>query len=303
MVENTISLLYTVKFWFLLILSVPSVSCSISIIIYFCRQKRTISHHHHLTLVLVILSLLQITTDILFSILFYRQGRVIITSAAFCTWWNWWEYSLNGFLLFIMAWSSVQRHMFVFRNAFLAIRWQRIVFHFFPFVIACAYPFLFYLSVIILNKCENQWDFNVVLCSVPCFMIEEPVMVTYDFVVNIVFPIMMITIANICLVFRVVRKRQYRQTTLRRQRKLTLQLLCFSTLFIIFWFPLTINGLFVTFLPSSFSMDIQTNYLFILVYMVPILIPFVVLPNLSNFIKTLFHKQQRSVGPSPFFQN
>lgn len=166
MSDNTIPLLFTIKFWLLLILFIPSVLCSIMIVVYFYRQKQAISPHYHLTLLLIVVSFLHITTDILFSILFYRYGQVIIPSVVFCTWWSWWEYSLSTALLFIMAWASVQRHFLIFRNGFLGMRRQRILYHFIPFSVCCTYPALFYFSVIVMSQCQNQWDFTKVMLDI-----------------------------------------------------------------------------------------------------------------------------------------
>lgn len=168
MTDIIIPLLFTVKFWLLLILSIPATVCSITIFVYFYRKKQGIHHHHHLILVLVTISFLQITTDILFSMLYYRHGTVISPTAGFCTWWNWWEYSLGTSLLYTMAWGSIERHFLIFGSAFLATRRRRIVFHFFPGLIAVAYPVIFYLAVIVFNSCANQWDYNMVLVSFQC---------------------------------------------------------------------------------------------------------------------------------------
>lgn len=117
---------------------------------------------------------------------------------------------------------------------------------------------------------------------------------------DIVFPIGVVMTGNIYLIYRVIRKRPRRRVTWRRQRKLTIQLLCFSILLVIFWFPLTIYGLPLTFMPSSFSMDVQVDYLFFLIYMVPLLLPFVVVPHLSNFTQQVLGKDQRNVVPTRF---
>jgi cytochrome b len=151
-----------VKFWLLIILSIPSAICSLLIFAYFYRQRKQRSIHHHMTLLLVFLSFLQVTTDLPFVILYYQHGEVAVTTDSFCLWWNWWDYSTSGLLIFAMAWACVERHLLVFYNAMVSTRRKRILFHHIPIGIVCVYPLIFYLVVIVFNTCENQWDFQTV---------------------------------------------------------------------------------------------------------------------------------------------
>jgi hypothetical protein len=168
--DDTISPLSQVKFWILLILSIPSIICSLIVFIYFYqRRHKNVSLHQHLTLILVVISFLQITTDIFFSMLYYRYGKVVPASDIFCTWWNWWEYSLSGNLLYTMAWGSIERHFLVFHNSLMNTKRKRLIFHFLPASIACVYPTLFYLAVIVFSSCANQWDYDTVRSHLKCF--------------------------------------------------------------------------------------------------------------------------------------
>jgi hypothetical protein len=96
--------LVTTKFWFSLILAILSTICSVLIFIYFYRQQKKLTIHHHLTLILVVLSFVDRFTDVPFMLIYYHYGRVIPASDAFCLWWNWWSYSLLVSSLFAMAW-------------------------------------------------------------------------------------------------------------------------------------------------------------------------------------------------------
>jgi len=162
MADDTLSWLSHAKFWILLILSIPSIICSILILIYFYQKRRNISLDNHFIIVLIITSLLIKTTDIPFVMDYYKHGRVSYTSNAFCKWWNWWEYSTNGLLLFVMAWSSIERHLRVFNRTIMATRWKRFFFHFLPMLIAGLYPSIFYFAVMVLNSCKNQWNYETV---------------------------------------------------------------------------------------------------------------------------------------------
>jgi hypothetical protein len=162
MENDTVSWLFTVKFWLLLILSVPSTICSLLIFIYFYNERKNLSIHLHIVLLLILISFLQITTDNPFGIAYYHLGEVISASNIFCLWWNWWDYSTSGWLLIAMAWGSIERYILVFHDSFMLTKQKRMIFHLLPMIIVCVYPLVFYFVVIILNSCENNWNYEMV---------------------------------------------------------------------------------------------------------------------------------------------
>jgi hypothetical protein len=111
---------------------------------------------------LIVAGFIQMVTDTPFAIAYYHYGTVVLASNAFCTWWNWLDYSLNGFLLFVMAWGSIERHLLIFHRNLMNTRRKRILFHFLPMSIAGLYPVVFYFAAIVLNSCQNQWNYDAV---------------------------------------------------------------------------------------------------------------------------------------------
>ena len=154
---HTMDWLSQVKFWILLILSIPSALCSLLILTYFYRQRNQVSLHHHLIIVLLFASLFDMTS----LMAFYRRGYVFPATSGFCSWWNIVEYTANEVLLWSMAWGSVERHLLIFHNSLMSTRRKRLIFHFCPVLLVCLYPCLCYLSVV-LNSCQNQWDYEAV---------------------------------------------------------------------------------------------------------------------------------------------
>ncbi|UJR31083.1 hypothetical protein I4U23_018591 [Adineta vaga] len=259
MTEDVMSWLPQVKFWLLLVLSIPSTICSILIFIYFFRQRLKLTLDHHLTLVLVTGSFIQLTTNFPFIMIYNYFNFVIPTTTSFCLWWNWWEYASNGVLLFAMAWGSIERHLLVFSRTIMITRRKRIFFHVLPMLIACLYPVMFYFIVIILNPCQNQWNFNEAFCGIPCYLFSNPVLATYDLIADIVVPVLVVAIANVSLIIRVIWQKRQHQVSWHRQRKLTRQLVTIAILYILFWFPLTFNGLILIFAPTLSLLFIQNS--------------------------------------------
>ena len=80
--------LFTIKFWLLLSLSIPSTICSIFIFVYFCQKRKKLSAHHRFAFLLVLISFLQITTDLPFVMIYYRRVGIAVSYNSFCLWWD-----------------------------------------------------------------------------------------------------------------------------------------------------------------------------------------------------------------------
>ena len=134
-------------------------------------------------------------------------------------------------------------------------------------------------------------------------MIDQPSLGTYDFLANIVLSVVVITLANVILIIRIVQQKEARnnQAHWPHRRKLALQLLYVAMIFVVFWIPLTVNGLLLTFTSSETALNLQADYFFFFVYMVPILVPFVSLSYLPHFRKRLLARWRRRIGPSVHF--
>ena len=50
-------------------------------------------------------------------------------------------------------------------NGLVSTPRRRFFFHILPMVLACTYPVVFYLCAIVVNTCENQWDYQTGECS------------------------------------------------------------------------------------------------------------------------------------------
>jgi uncharacterized iron-regulated membrane protein len=115
---------------------------------------------------------------------------------------------------------------------------------------------------------------------------------------NIALQILIIALANIFLVGRVLWQKRNRQEIWRRQRKLTRQLLIIAVLYILFWFPLTIDGLIYNFTLSPIAGDLQWKYFFFLPSVLAMVSPFVLLLFLPDFRKVVFKFQGTTVTPA-----
>jgi hypothetical protein len=112
---------------------------------------------------------------------------------------------------------------------------------------------------------------------------------TFDWALNNGMPVVIIVMANVALIARVIRQKRrcHRAISWQKQRYMTLQLLSISCLYLIAWLPNTISAVMEEVIGSDFIDQIQTDYIFDLLYLVCLLVPWVylgMLPGLRKWI-------------------
>lgn len=61
------------------------------------------------------------------SIHFYQFGYIIPSISKYCTWWTFFEYSLDVIISLLMSVISIQRHLLIFNEYLLRIRLKRYI--------------------------------------------------------------------------------------------------------------------------------------------------------------------------------
>ncbi|UJR24164.1 hypothetical protein I4U23_027130 [Adineta vaga] len=266
----------TSKFSILLAFEIPAIIFSIIIFAYFAvnRTARTKVQNHG-WLVLLIVSFIQVIINLPMPISYYYLGRVVPASDTYCAWWTWFEFSLNTIGIFLMAWISIERHIFVFySNAIFQGRFKKWICHFIPIIICLTWtPFFYFLVVVISPYCSQEWDFNVIICGVPCYYINKSVG-QFNFLFNVAFPILIILIVNVLLVIRVNYEKisHHQKINWRNHRKMILQLWTISSIYLLCWLPLMITKFVQITVMPTFMVDHLDIFLFA-VYLVPLLLP------------------------------
>ncbi len=287
---------YLVSFILLLIVEIPSIACILIILPYFfCHwhSMMTKALHNHVIFLLIIVSFFYVTLDLPFVINHYRLGYDNFRKPSFCLWWYWLDYTLLLISLFLTATASVQRHILVFNSYWLRIHRKRWLLHFLPLIFCIVYPSIFYFISVFFYPCVTIFDENSLSCPFPCYT-DRLIMSYIDWILHTMIPIMIIVVANIALVCRVIysmRKIRHRRLrTWRKKKKLTLQLLAFSSLYIMGWSPSAVISLIGTvFLPNLYEKRPKLYYINNSSYFVCPLQPmicFFALPELMKFMKS-----------------
>jgi hypothetical protein len=300
--EDDKFVLHHVKFLILISLQIPSILLSILIFTFFFTHRTVLRNlQNQALLVLLVVNFVQVTCDLPMPIQFYRLGYISPATAAYCTWWTFFEFSLNVASEYLMGAISIQRHMLVFKSRLLQVRWKRFLFYHFPLLFCVLYPIIFYLIVIVFYPCDGtQWDFTSNACGfADCYLVYNEVLSTYDWVVNNGLPTVVILLSDLILVIRVVRqkRRQRRAISWRKQRRMTLQLLSISCLYMIAWLPSMIIAVIQQVNSLSFLAQIQSDYILDLTYIVCLFIPWVclgLLPGLLTWMRNGVCLRQRA---------
>jgi len=120
----------------------------------------------------------------------------------------------------------------------------------------------------------------------------------FDWIGNTAVPTIVILLANVALVIRVIKQKRRRRQTIpwSKQRRMTLQLLGMSSLYLITWIPSIVIGFIQQLKPSSFLYRIEEDYIADLTYLICLFLPWIcigLLPEFKKWVFKLFHDIRR----------
>jgi hypothetical protein len=282
-------------FVLLLAVDIPAIICALFILIFFCSHWHSMIRktlHHHATFLLIMISFLYSAFDLPFSMNYLRLGYHSYRSVRFCLWWYWFDYTLLNTSLLLTATASIQRHILIFKSPWLKVRKKRWILHYIPLTISVVYPPLFYIVFIFLYPCIVYSDLSNGYCAYPCY-IDDTVLFNIDWICNTISPVFIIVFTNVALIIRVFRSmkriRQQQTDTWKRQKRLTLQLLAFSSVYIIAYLPTTTLAVFrILAYPTLYNEMPHLYNMFHMIYFVSPLQSFLcifTLPELIAFLK------------------
>ena len=265
-------------------LEVPSILTSNYILYKFSRNRQYRSRlNNHSIIALVIISLLETTSELPIVLHYLRLGHVEPMKYGFCLFWVWYNFSLFTTNLFLMSWTSIERHILIFHSNWIQTSIGKCKWHYIPLTICITYIPIFYFSCIIIYQCENTFDYTSFLCGPICYN-NVRWLSTFDWITNVLFPSVVIPIGSIGLLVRVLiqAKKMKRTIDWRSQRKMTIQLMIISLLYLIFWSPLALVSLIRIYFIPNFIDEITYYYLYFSPYLVQLLMPFVCLAALPE---------------------
>ena len=290
-ISSEISLPRPVRFWLMLLFNVPSLICSLCLIIYVAidRNRRHALQNHTIVLILVFGLPIQLM-DINLYLVFFHYGSVHPSTPAVCLLWWLADYGFYIGGIILMAWLAVERHILIFHDRWVSNRKGRFLFHYLPLIILVTYILLFYVVAIFLLPCENTYDYKVPVCGAsPCYQLYG-ILGMWESIVNTTVPILLEGIFSIGLIIRVQwqKQRLHQSNKWAKQRRMIIQLFLISSLNVNLNLPIYLIPLaHLCGLPPKYGVQAELYYFF-LGYFVIFLFPFASLtqfPSLRKKIK------------------
>ncbi|CAF3284267.1 unnamed protein product [Rotaria socialis] len=295
----------SIRFGLLIGSEIPSLVCSLFVLYNFIFDPALIrSLPHHTIICLNITGTLFKCIDVPLYLNYTIMGEVWPPTAAVCLVWWLADYGFYNACVVFTAWISIERHIFIYHNHWLSTPRKRFFVHYLPLFLIIVYLLVFYVWVIFFPPCENIYDYTLSTCgATPCYILQ-PIPGIWDAAVNGCLMAAIIVVFSIGLVIRVLmgKCRHHQAMHWRQHRKMTLQLVSISSIFIIFGLPSAI----VTFIQlCGIPFDegnILLPYFFFTSYWLIFLIPFVCLHSLPNVkqrimkILCISPRQQATVG-------
>ncbi|CAF1349195.1 unnamed protein product [Adineta steineri] len=292
----------TLRFWLLLIFDIPSIICSL-FVLYHLLINRASRHalHNHTIIVLLSIALCFQLTDIPWYLDFIRKGSVRPQIQARCL--IWWLVNLGFYntVSLILAWTSIERHILVFHDQWTSTRKKRFFVHYLPLVVLILYSITYYTIVIFFPPCKHDYKYKLPVCAAsPCHLFH-PVLGVWEMGVHGCLSTIIVTFFSIALLLRVVhhKRRRHRVFRWKVYRKMIIQLLSISALYLLLNFPIMLFSV-ARFLGLPNHVGVQAQQItFFLTYWVMFLLPFVILsslPGLRNklYMIGLLKRQRRS---------
>jgi hypothetical protein len=279
------------RFWLLLIFDIPSIVCSLFVLYHllFNRTSRYALHNHTIILLLTIALIFQLT-DIPFYLDFIRRGIVWPQNPARCL--IWWSIDLGFYntAALILAWSSIERHILVFHDRWVLTKKRRFYVHYLPLCILILYSTTYYTFVIFFPPCQHIFVYTLPVCAAsPCHLFH-PVLGLWEMGVHGCLSTIVVAFFSIALLIRVIlhKRRRNRVFQWRKYRKMIIQLLSISALYLLLNFPIMILSVaHLCGLPPDIGVEAQ-QITFFLTYWVMFLLPFVALTSLPGLRNKMY---------------
>ncbi|CAF0808780.1 unnamed protein product [Adineta ricciae] len=295
--------IHRIKFFMFLSLQIPSSILSLLIFIFFLKNPNHLRKlQNQALLVLFLINFIQLSVNMPMVIHFLRFSRIIPSTGSYCRLWMFAESTLDASNAITVAVMSIQRHTLIFHPTILRALTKRCVYYYFPLLLSTVYPLTFYLATVVFYPCDpSQWNFTLNMCGdSTCYLSDNPILATFDWIVNTGLPIFTIILANLALMIRVVKQKARRQQALpwAKQRRMTIQLLSIASLYLATWIPSITTGLMQQINASEYIYEFQEDYISDLTYFICLLLPAMSLGLLPDFTKWIWKHFRRLQRPT-----
>ena len=281
----------TVKFWLYLSLLIPSFFCLL-FILYHLLFKRNLRQalNNHVIIVVLIISLISETTIYPWMLYFYQfKGVWRRAFIFFCQIWGYLDWGLYITQTILFAWALVERHILIFHERWVSTKRKSFFVHYLPLILLLLYCLICHVIVYFFPPCKNYYYNSDMQCVDPCLFYDFK-FAMWEMAVHQVLPAFIIIIFSIALLARVLWKKHkmHQAVQWRKLRKMTIQVLCISVLYLIFFFPYVVYNLMLTYGVSNRSIRDFAELSELLAFCMTLFLPFVCAMSLPDLQVKLF---------------
>ncbi|CAF0745176.1 unnamed protein product [Adineta ricciae] len=272
-------------FWFFLVFDIFGVICGI-FVIYELLRKRDLREalHNHVLIVLLLIVIIYDTTTMPLHLRYLSTGVLYPSSPTLCLIWQFLDWSLFYTITMLLLFGSIERHLLVFHHRLFNTMKTRVILHYLPLTMILTCMMTFYSVALFAPICESTFDYTLDLCGTfPCYSTIPFFQICEQICFGLVAPFCLVS-SNSILLFRVLyqKYRIHRSVEWKKQRKITVQMIFTSTIYLIFTLPSAILYIIRSFQCYDCGNDILLS-IFYYSYCPVFLIPFACLTALPQF--------------------
>lgn len=297
-------ILHSLRFWYFLIFNLLSLGYSL-ITLYCLLVDRILRRalYNHICILLLCIGILYELIDISWFLCNNYSDTIWKASKSFYLFWTFFDYSIYSLQIGLFAWASLERHILIFHNRWLLTRKKRFFIHYLPIILIIIYYLIYYSLVYFGKSCDRSFE-NFLNGGIyaPCAFYRVTLGV-WDLIVHQIIPTLIIIISCIILIIRFIQQKIHIRQLIhwRKYRKMTIQLLLISIMYMLFNSPWIILLLAYRFGLSENLVLSNIIYTKFLLYNITFLFPFVCclsLPELRIKVKEkiFFCQRQRQIG-------
>lgn len=231
---------HSVRFWSFLIAFISFVCCSSIVLHHILSSRgRRRSINYHFIILILFNNLIYELINVPLFLNYYRLDAVVPATPSLCLMWMFIDEALYTVSTITVAWASIERHILIFHDRWLATSTRRFFIHYVPMTLLALYVVLFHCVVILFPPCPNEYDYTKEICGRPLCFHNLAATGTGDAIAHNLIPALTIVIFSIGLLVRVLlqNKRMRQVIRWRKHRKMAIQLLSVSFLYLLLYVP------------------------------------------------------------------
>ena len=276
------------KFWIYLFVNIGSLLFSLFVLhaLLFDRTLR-LGLNNHIIIVLLCLGLIYETVTIPWYLYRFWNGRPLVESPVFYLFFYMLDYPMMITQSILFAWATMERHILIFHEQWLSTKKKRLVLHYLPIILIIVYCIIYFVIIVFVPFCQQSFEMFVALNVLILCLFETTTLGTWDLFLNQVIPILVTVVFSIALLARAIlhRRPANHRVTWQKYRKMTIQLLSISMLYIVFGTPMVVTVLLLNYgLLQGENIEWLANAIVIRTYIV-LLFPFVCCASLPELRK------------------